>query len=241
MEQNLERYSLIKEKNKREIVLLIGSGCTWKKCTFCDYHLDFNKNEKECFKTNEKILNKVTGVFKTLEVINSGSFTELDSYTMKKIEETCILKNINQLHFESHWNNIDKIKNLKQYFKSLGIIVKLKLGIETFDYYFRESYLKKGIDNISPEEISKYFDEVCLLQGIAGQSEQFMKNDIEIGLKYFERVCINIMQKNTTRILPDPNTQKVFLEKIYPIYKDNERVDILLNNTDFGVGGKTDE
>lgn len=241
MEQNLERYSIIKEKNKREIVLLIGSGCVWKKCTFCDYHTDFNKNSEECFKINTKELNKVTGIYGTLEVINSGSFTELDENTMKKIEEVCILKNIKQLHFESHWLNIDKIHPLKEHFKKLGITIKLKIGIETFDYYFRESYLKKGINNILPEKIAKYFDEVCLLQGIAGQNEEFMKKDIEIGLKYFERVCINIMQKNRTHILPDPNVEKIFLEKIYPIYKDNERIDILLNNTDFGVGGEKND
>ena len=140
----------------------------------------------------------------------------------------------------STWHGLTLVKQ-KEKFKKIGIDVKLKIGIETFDYYFRESYLRKGIENVSPEEIAKYFDEVCLLQGIAGQSEEFMKKDIEIGLKYFERVCINIMQKNKTHILPDPNTQKVFLEKIYPIYKDNERIDILLNNTDFGVGGEKND
>ena len=34
------RYSVITDKNPREIVLLRGFGCAWKKCTFCDYHLD---------------------------------------------------------------------------------------------------------------------------------------------------------------------------------------------------------
>lgn len=29
---------------------------------------------------------------------------------------------------------------------------------------------------------------------------------------------------------------KEFLNEVYPKYKDNKRVDILLNNTDFGVG-----
>ncbi|MDE6357770.1 MAG: radical SAM protein, partial [Eubacteriales bacterium] len=208
---------------------------------FCDYHTDFNKNSEACFKINEKELNKVTGIYKTLEIINSGSFTELDEKTMKKIEEVCILKGITKLHFESHWLKKDNIHILKEHFKKLGINVKLKIGVETFDYYFRESYLKKGMENISPEEISKYFDEICLLQGIAGQSVEFMKKDIETGLKYFERVCINIMQKNTTHILPDPNVKKIFLEEIYPIYKDNERIDILLNNTDFGVGGEKND
>ena len=29
---------------------------------------------------------------------------------------------------------------------------------------------------------------------------------------------------------------KEFMQKIYPVYKDNPRTDILINNTDFGVG-----
>ena len=38
----MERYSKILDKDKREIVLLIGNGCKWSKCKFCNYHLDRN-------------------------------------------------------------------------------------------------------------------------------------------------------------------------------------------------------
>ena len=34
----------------------------------------------------------------------------------------------------------------------------------------------------------------------------------------------------------DEKVIKEFLNEVYPKYKDNKRVDILLNNTDFGVG-----
>ena len=34
---NPVRYSVIKEKNPREIVMLVGDGCKWRKCRFCDY------------------------------------------------------------------------------------------------------------------------------------------------------------------------------------------------------------
>ncbi len=63
-----------------------------------------------------------------------------------------------------------------------------------------------------------------------------MLNDIEIGLKYFERVCINIMVENGMPIKPDEKVINEFMDKIYPIYKNNDRLDILLSNTDFGVG-----
>ena len=44
-----------------------------------------------------------------------------------------------------------------------------------------------------------------------------MKNDIETGLKYFDRVCVNIMNKNTTKVLPDDKVIDVFVKKIAPI------------------------
>jgi len=63
-----------------------------------------------------------------------------------------------------------------------------------------------------------------------------MKKDIELGLRYFDRICVNIMYENTTNMHPDRDVINTFMENIYPLYKDNARVDILLNNTDFGVG-----
>ena len=33
----MERYSVITEKNRREIVLLRAFPCAWGKCSFCDY------------------------------------------------------------------------------------------------------------------------------------------------------------------------------------------------------------
>lgn len=235
--QNLIRYSVVEQKNKREFLMLIGSGCKWKKCTFCDYHTDFNKDEQVCFKINSKELDKVTGKYGVLEIVNSGSFVDLDKQTMLKIEQVCIQKNIHTLHFECHWAHKDQIPNIKDYFKKLGITVKTKIGIESFDFYYRESFLNKGIEEKDVNIIKKYFDEVCLLQGLPGQSVDFMLKDIAIGLSSFERVCINIMVENKTKIKPHPDTIENFIKYIYPIYKDDYRVDILLNNTDFGVGG----
>lgn len=232
----LNRYSVITEKNPREIVLLRGSGCKWRKCRFCDYHLDFSTNEEENFLINKSELDKITGIFRKLEIVNSGSFTELDNKTMLYIQNVCLDKKIKELHFESHWSYRDKIPELKRVFSDIGITVKTKIGVETFDYIFRESYLDKGIDTESAEEIASYFDEVCLLQGIPGRTASDMLKDIEIGLKYFERVCINIMTDNSKPIKSDKRVIHEFMRVVYPIYKHNGRVDILLDNTDFGVG-----
>ena len=112
----------------------------------------------------------------------------------------------------------------------------MKLGLETFDCDFRENVLKKGIKESSPAVIAENFDEANFLFGIKGQTAETMQKDIELGLKYFERICVNIMCDNTTEVEPDKAVIKEFMQKVYPIYKDNKRTDILINNTDFGVG-----
>ena len=78
----MERYSIINEKNSREIVLLRGSGCVYRKCIFCDYYTDRCSDEDENFRLNKAVLEKVTGIFGDLEVINSGSVFELDKKTL---------------------------------------------------------------------------------------------------------------------------------------------------------------
>lgn len=238
VEQPENRYSIIKEKNPREILLLRGRGCGWRKCTFCDYHLDFSVDEAANFLLNQRELSKVTGIYGRLETINSGSFPELDEKTIARIREVCGERHIGQLHAEFHWMYRDKIEAFREYFAKENIDLKVKLGVESFDYDYRESILKKGIDTDVPEEIAKYADEVCLLFGLAGQTLESMQRDIDIGLRFFERVCINIMVENSTAVKPDPAVIDVFCSQLYEKYKDDDRIDILLENTGFGVGDK---
>ena len=230
----MERYSKIKKKRKREIVLLRGKGCVYKKCVFCDYHLDKCADENENFALNREVLSNVTGEYGDLEVINSGSVFELDRNTLDLIKETCLKKHISVIHFESHYLFKDKISAFRKDFSDFEL--KLKLGLESFDYELRENILKKGIPEKDPAVISRNFDEANFLFGISGQSAASMENDIETGLKYFERVCLNVMCQNSTPILPDEKVISDFRNLIYPKYKDDYRVDILLENTDFGVG-----
>ena len=232
----MERYSIITEKNPREIVLLRGFGCKWRKCSFCDYHLDFSKNAEDNFLLNKNVLDKVTGCYGKLEVINSGSFCELDSETREYVKEICFQRGISEIHFESHYMYKDLIPALREEFEKIGVQVKVKIGVETFEREFRENVMLKGIDEDDPAVIAGNFDEVCLLFGLTGQTVETMKADIETGLTYFERVCINIMVENTTKIIPDSGVIEKFIREIYPLYKENKRVDILLENTDFGVG-----
>lgn len=230
----MERYSKIKEKRKREIVLLRGSGCAYKKCAFCDYHYDCCGDESKNFALNKEVLGNVTGEFGDLEVINSGSVFELDRKTLALIKNICREKGVSVIHFESHYIYEQKIPALRREFSEFDL--KLKLGLETFDFNLRESILKKGVQAHSAAIISRNFDEANFLFGIGGQSVLSMERDITLGLKYFERICINIMCANSTPVKPDDEIISLFMQRLYPKYRNNERIDILINNTDFGVG-----
>lgn len=235
------RYSVIHGKNPREIVLLRGKGCGWRKCSFCDYHMDFSKDEANNYRINERELRKVTGVFGKLEVINSGSFCELDQKTIALIREVCIEKEITELNMEFHWMYKDQIASMKSFFNEKGVGVKVKMGVETFDFEYREKRLKKGIDTDSVEEISNYADAICLLFGLQGQTLSSMQRDIELGLANFERICINIMVPNSTKERPDEQVIRLFRDHLYDKYIEDERVEILMENTEFGVGDKYDK
>ncbi|MBQ8134329.1 MAG: radical SAM protein [Clostridia bacterium] len=237
----MERYSIINDKNPREIVLLRGKGCIWRQCTFCDYHLDSGNSEEENYRLNSEVLAKVKGMYGRLEAINSGSFCELDQKTLNLITDTCIEKKINTLHFESHIIYKNQAVKAKKELAEKGIRLIIKTGVETFDKEYREHIMKKGFGLASPKEIAEYANEVCLLFGLSGQTEQSMLSDIETGLQYFDRVCVNIMNENSTKIKPDSAVINIFAEKIAPLYTNNDRVDILMDNLDFGVGTKVQE
>lgn len=236
----MDRYGVITEKNPREILLLRGSGCKWRKCRFCDYHLDFSKNEEDNFKLNKRQLEKITGRFRVLEVINSGSFCDLDEKTIAEIQQVCRDKGIHQLHIECHWQDRKTLAAIRERFAKEGVQVIVKIGVETFDADFRERVLVKGMEYAEPEEIAGYADEACLLFGLDGQTAASMRADIETGLKWFQRICVNLMTKNSSSMEPNQKVIQQFMENIYLDYRDNDRVDILLDNTDFGVGGDSD-
>ena len=96
----MERYAVIHTVMPREFVLLQGTGCSWKRCTFCDYHGDLSD---EPFAVNREVLAQVQGVYGVLDVINSGSAMELDPLTIKMIKEVVKQKNIHTLWFEAHY------------------------------------------------------------------------------------------------------------------------------------------
>lgn len=124
----MNRYSCITEKNPREILLLRGSGCRWRRCRFCDYHLDFSKDEEENFRLNVQELAKVTGRFGVLETINSGSFRDLDERTTGELLRVCREKEIRRLHIECHWQDRHTLEAIRDRFAKEGIRITVKMG-----------------------------------------------------------------------------------------------------------------
>lgn len=227
------RYSRILEKNPREIVLLKSHPCKWGRCFFCDYISDNCKDEFAMIEFNHQVLSNVTGEFSRLEVINSASVFELPKESLQDIKDIILDKEIDELYFESHYSYKDRLEEIKDFFPEVD--VKFKCGIETFDYEFRNHYLKKGVNFKTPEEVAAYFDSICLLVGVMGQTKGMISKDIEILLKYFNRGCINIYVNNTTPVKADLELIQWFKEE-YSYLEDMENIELLWNNTDFGVG-----
>ncbi|WP_252222005.1 MULTISPECIES: radical SAM protein [unclassified Clostridium] len=228
----MDRYNIIEEKNKREIVLLKGFPCIWGKCTFCDYIDDNSTKEEEINKLNFEVLDNVNGVYKTLEVINSGSCFELPKETLKKIKEVINRNGIKKIFLESHWCYKNRLQEMRDFF---GIEIVFKIGVESFDNDFRNKFLNKNANFKTYEEVKENFQSVCLLVGIKGQNKEIIKRDIDIVLHHFDYGTVNIFTENTTEIKRDEELIKWF-EKEYQFLRDVEKIEILFENTDFGVG-----
>ena len=227
----MDRYSLIHTKMSREFVLLQGTGCKWKKCTFCDYHEDVSSTP---FAINEPVLRQVTGQYGVLDVINSGSAMELDSETIALIKEVVREKQIHTLWFEAHYMYRKKLKAFAEQFAPTR--VKFRCGVETFDVELRDRW-KKGIpSSVTPEDLAQYFQGVCLLCCTQGESKEHIMKDIETAKKHFEYFSVNVFCENHTSVKQDPELVKWFAQEVYPMIKDDPKIEVLMENTDLGVG-----
>lgn len=227
------RYNRILDKNPREIVLLKSRPCQWGRCFFCDYIDDNDSNDKENIKFNREVLKNVDGEFKKLEVINSASVFDLPSETLSDIKDIVQENDIHTLYFESHFIYRERLGEIKKLFPDTQLI--FKCGIETFDNDFRNKYLKKGANFKSYKEVSPYFNSICLMVGIKGQTKDMIRRDMDILVNNFDYGCINIYTKNSTPVEPDPKLIKWFSQE-YSYLEDYPNIEILWNNTDFGVG-----
>lgn len=228
----MDRYNKITNKNNREIVLLKGFPCIWGKCTFCDYIDDNGVNEEELVALNKEVLNNITGEFKVLEVINSGSCFEIPKETLEDIKRIVKEKKIEKLFLESHWCYRNRLDEMREFF---GVPIIFKIGVETFDNNFRNLVLNKNANFKTFEEVKEYFQSVCIMVGIKGQTRDMIKRDMDIVLENFKYATINVFVENTTDIKRDDQLVNWFAEE-YKFLNDNETIEVLYHNTDFGVG-----
>lgn len=228
----MDRYSEITNKNQREIVLLKGFPCVWGKCSFCDYIEDNGTQEDEMNRLNEQVLANITGKYKVLEVINSGSCFELPKATLWRIREIIKEKGIEKLFLESHWCYKNRLQEMRDFF---GIPIIFKIGVETFDYTFRNEFLNKNAKFQDYKELKQYFDSPCMMVGIKGQTKEMIERDMAIVEANFDHGTINVYVNNTTAIKRDEELVTWFVEKYAYLDKD-PRFEVLYNNTDFGVG-----
>lgn len=228
----MDRYNKITNKNIREIVLLKSFPCIWGKCSFCDYIDDNSLNEEEIVKLNKEVLKNITGEFKVLEVINSGSCFEIPKETLNDIKKIIQEKNIEKLFLESHWCYKNRLQEMRDFF---GIPIIFKIGVETFDNNFRNLVLNKNANFKTPDDVKAHFESVCLLIGVKGQTKEMINKDIDIVLKNFKYATLNVFVNNTTDIKRDEELIKWFIEE-YKYLNDYDNIEVLYNNTDFGVG-----
>lgn len=228
------RYNKITDKHQREIVLLKSFPCKYGKCSFCNYIEDNSLDEKEIDNVNMEVLKEITGEYGVLEVINSGSVFELTPKTLEEIKRVVIEKNIKVLYFEIYYGYIKRLEEIKKYFS--GVEMRFRMGVETFDNEFRIKVYNKNFvmeeDEIA--EVSKKLFSVCLLVCVKGQTREMIEKDIEIALKNFKGVTINIFINNGTIIERDDELVKWFIEK-YSYLTSDDRVELLLDNKDLGV------
>jgi len=226
------RYSEIKKKFPREIVLLKATPCKWGKCSFCDYIHDNSMDIILINEVNLQVLQEVTGKYGVLEIINSGNVFELPNETLEAIKKKVEEMEIKKIFLEAHWIYRSRLQEMRDFF---GVDIIFKTGLETFNQSFREDVLKKGFNYKDLEELRGCFDSVCLMVGIKGQTKEMIQNDIKVALENFDHFTVNVYTENTTDIKPDKELRDWFQSE-YRWLEDEKKCEVLWVNTDFGVG-----
>ena len=225
------RYSLIKTKMPREFLLLQGTGCRWRQCTFCDYHSDVSADP---FIVNRDVLAMVTGETGVLDIINSGSAMELDEQTLCMIEQVVREKNIHTLWFEAHYMYRHKLQAFAARFAPAT--VKFRCGIESFDPLMRSSWRKGVGEGVTAADVAQYFQGICLLCCTQGDSKERILNDIALAKEHFEYFSVNVFCNNSTDVKLDAELAEWFRNHVAPTLADDNRIEVLMENTDLGVG-----
>jgi hypothetical protein len=229
----MNRYSVITGKLPRELVLLKGLPCVWSRCSFCDYIEDNTTDETAIQRVADTELDKVTGRYRRLEVINSGSIQELTLPVRTQIRDLIRERGIEEFICESYWSYRRVWDATRAFF---GVPTRIKLGVETFDDGVRNGILNKAMKFDRPEDVAALTDTICLLVGVRGQTRDMIRRDIDILLRLFRYGCVNVFSPNAkSRDLRDESLITWFRGE-YAALADHPTIEVLWENTDFGVG-----
>lgn len=227
----MDRYSLIHTKMPREFVLLQGLGCRWGRCSFCNYHEDVSDAP---FEVNRRVLECVTGQYGVLDVINSGSAMEIDDDTLGLLRDVVRDKGIHTLWFEAHYMYRHRLDEFAARFAPAT--VKFRCGIESFSPRMRSGWNKGVPSSVTPQDVARYFKGVCLLCCTQGDSRERIMEDIDTARRYFEYFSVNVFCDNGTAVRRDEELVRWFAREVFPVLDKECGVEVLMNNTDLGVG-----
>jgi hypothetical protein len=186
------------------------------------------------YATNKEVLSQVQGVYGVLDIINSGSAMELEEQTIAQIKQVVREKKIHTLWFEAHYMYRNKLAKFAEQFE--GVQVKFRCGVESFDGKLRELWNKGMAMSVAVEDVAKYFQGVCLLCCTEGDNKERILRDIALAEQYFEYASVNVFCENTTAVQRDDELVAWFVNDVYPTLKESKKIEILINNTDLGVG-----
>ena len=159
---------------------------------------------------------------------------ELDADTIALIKEVVREKKIHTLWFEAHYMYRKKLASFAEQFAPVK--VKFRCGVETFDPELRDAW-KKGIpSSVSAQDIARYFQGICLLCCTQGETKEHILKDIELARQHFEYFSVNVFCNNHTEVKQDKELATWFAQEVYPTIKEDTRIEILMENTDLGVG-----
>ena len=114
--------------------------------------------------------------------------------------------------------------------------VKFRCGVESFNPALRSSWNKGIPPQTMPEDIARYFQGICLLCCTQGQTREDILQDIATARRLFEYFSINIFCNNSTPVKRDEELVRWFSQEIYPTLCQEPNIEILIENTDLGVG-----
>jgi hypothetical protein len=186
------------------------------------------------FAVNKEVLARVQGVYGVLDVINSGSAMELDEQTIAMIKDIVKERKIHTLWFEAHYMYKNQLARFAEQFE--GVEVKFRCGVESFDGALREHWHKGIAADVTAEDVAKYFQGICLLCCTEGDSKERILRDIALAEHYFEYASVNVFCHNTTPVKRDNALAEWFMEEVYPKLRESDKIEVLVENTDLGVG-----